>query len=57
MFFGVAEGNDFLTDLADETGGAWTFANSLLDLKDFFEKISHDESGKTEGKNLQVLTL
>jgi len=54
VFFGVAEGNDFLTDLADETGGAWTFANSLVELKDFFEKISHDESGKTEGKNLQI---
>lgn len=57
MFFGVAEGNDFLTELADESGGAWTFANSLVELKDFFEKISHDESGKTEDKNLQVFTL
>ena len=57
MFFGVEEGNDFLMELANETGGEWTFANSLVELNDFFEKISHDESGKTEGKNLQVFTL
>ena len=54
VFFGVEEGNDFMIKLTDDTQGIWTYANSLIELTEFFGKVSEDNSGSYTGKSFEV---
>ena len=40
--------------LTEDTQGIWTYANSLIDLIEFFDKVSEDDSGSYTGKSFEV---